>query len=106
MENLSRSFSRNLSRSVSSFADANRVWRRTGNGGFDGGRSMKTVQLGEDNHGRFWKIKKMFNFTNSKKHTSKSTRSSKIASSEDEFQNRLLFEIYKNMSSTRELGSF
>ncbi|KAJ9564386.1 hypothetical protein OSB04_000352 [Centaurea solstitialis] len=105
MENFSRSVSKNLSRSVSSFSDANKVWRRTADEGFDGRRSIRTVHLGEDNRGRFWKIKKMFNFTNSKKDT-KSTRSSKIAGSEDEFQNRLLFEIYKNMSSTRELGSF
>jgi hypothetical protein len=72
------------------------------------GRCKKTVRLGEDNHGKFWRIKKMFNFTNSKtqgKDTSKARRSSKIASSEDEFQNRLLFEIYKNMSSNRELSS-
>ncbi|PWA63178.1 hypothetical protein CTI12_AA356590 [Artemisia annua] len=112
MENFTRSFSRSLSRgfsrSVSTSVDANRMWRRTTYGAFDGGRSIKTVRLGEDNHGKFWRIKNMFNFTSSKKQgkdTSKTRRSSKIASSEDEFQNRLLFEIYKNMSSNRELSS-
>lgn len=101
MEYFSRSLSRSLSRSVSSSVDANKVWRRTTYGGFDGGRSMKTVCLGEENKSRFSKIKKMFSFTNSKKHgkdTLKARRSSKIASSNDEFQSRLLVEIYKNMS--------
>ena len=72
------------------------------------GEEHKDSPLGEDNHGKFWRIKKMFNFTNFKKQgkdTSKARRSSKIASSENEFQNRLLFEIYKNMSSNRELSS-
>nr|KAJ0217014.1 hypothetical protein LSAT_V11C300132630 [Lactuca sativa] len=101
-------FTRSLSGSVWSSVDANRVWRRTTHGGFDGGRSMRTVRLGEDNHGRFSKIKKMFNFISSKKNgkdASKAYRSSKISSSNDEFQNRLLVEIYKNMSSIHELGS-
>ncbi|GJX82558.1 hypothetical protein Tco_0871864 [Tanacetum coccineum] len=101
-------FTRSLSRSVSTSVDANRVWRRTTYKEFDGGRSIKTVRLGDDNHGKLWKIKRMFNFTQSKTHgkdASKARRSSKIASSEDEFQNRLLFEIYKNMSSNHELTS-
>ncbi|KAI3699465.1 hypothetical protein L2E82_43802 [Cichorium intybus] len=108
MENFARSLSRSLSRSVSSSVDANRVWRRTTHGGYDGGRSMRTVRLGEDNHGRFSKIKKIFSFIGSKKHgkeASNARRSSKIASSNDEFQNRLLVEIYKNMSSVHELSS-
>ena len=90
MENFTRSFSRSLSRgfsrSVSTSVDANRVWRRTTYGAFDGGRSIKTVRLGEDNHGKFWMMKNMFNFTNSKKQgkdTSKARRSTKNASSED-----------------------
>ncbi|CAH1413484.1 unnamed protein product [Lactuca virosa] len=101
-------FTRSLSRSLSSSVDANRVWRRTTHGGFDGGRSMRTIYLGEDNHGRFSKIKKMFNFIGSKKNgkdASKARPSSKISSSNDEFQSRLLVEIYKNMSSIHELGS-
>nr|GEU92893.1 non-heme dioxygenase N-terminal domain-containing protein [Tanacetum cinerariifolium] len=113
MENFTRSVSRSLSRSVLTSVDANRVWRRTTYREFDGGRSMKTVRLGDDNHGKLWKIKRMFNFTQSKTHgkdASKARRSSKIASSEDEFQSGLLFEIYKNMSSNHELikssGSF
>ncbi|KAI3502937.1 hypothetical protein L2E82_43804 [Cichorium intybus] len=108
MENFTRSLSRSLSRSVSSSVDANRVWRRTANQGYDGGRSMRTVRLGEENHGRFSKIKKIFSFIGSKKHqkdASKPRRSSKIASSNDEFQSRLLVEIYKNMSSVHELSS-
>ncbi|KAK1423464.1 hypothetical protein QVD17_18767 [Tagetes erecta] len=108
MENFTRSLSRSLSRSVSSSVDRNKVWRRTTYGGFDGGRSVKTVRLGEDKHGVFWKVKNMFNFNNNKKHdkdTSKARRSSKIAASSDEFQNRLLVEIYKNMSSTHELST-
>ncbi|KAL4568873.1 hypothetical protein LXL04_024490 [Taraxacum kok-saghyz] len=106
MENFTRSLSRSFSRSVSSSVDANRVWRRTTHGGFDGGRSMRIVRLGEDNNDMFSKIKKMFNFRSSKKHekdASKARRSSKIASSNDEFQSRLLVEIYKNMSSINEL---
>ncbi|CAH1413485.1 unnamed protein product [Lactuca virosa] len=101
-------FTRSLSRSVSSSVDANRVWRRTTHRGFDGGRSMRTICLGEDNHGRFSKIKKMFNFIGSKKNgkdASKARRSSKISSSNDEFESRLFVEIYKNMSSIHELGS-
>ncbi|KAL8248850.1 hypothetical protein R6Q59_005718 [Mikania micrantha] len=108
MENFTRSLSRSLSRSVSRSADRNKVWKRTTNGGFDGRRSIKSVHLGEDNHGGFWKIKKMFSFNNSKKHnknTSKARQSSKMASSNDEFQSRLLNEIYKNMSATHELRS-
>lgn len=107
MEKITRSLSRSLSRSVSSSVDTNRVWRRTTHREFDGGRSIRTVRLGEDSHGRFSKIKKMFNFINGSKKSgieaSKSRRSSKIASSNDEFQNRLLVEIYKNMSSVHEL---
>ncbi|KAL8248846.1 hypothetical protein R6Q59_005714 [Mikania micrantha] len=106
MENFTRSISRNLSRSVSSSVDRNKVWRRT-YGGFDGGRSIKTIRLGDDNHGAFWKIKKMFDFNISKRHekdASNVRRSSKIANSNDEFQSRLIFEIYKNMSSTHELS--
>ncbi|KAL8248849.1 hypothetical protein R6Q59_005717 [Mikania micrantha] len=97
----------NFSRSVSSSVDRNKVWMRTTNERFDGRRSIRTIHLGEDNHGAFWKIKKMFNFNNSKKYgkdTSKARQSSKIASSSDEFQSRLLNEIYKNMSSTLELS--
>ncbi|KAL7608988.1 hypothetical protein Lser_V15G12539 [Lactuca serriola] len=108
MEKFTRSLSRSLSRSVSSSVDTNRVWRRTTHREFDGGRSIRTVRLGEGNHGsRFSKIKKMFNFINGSKKNgkdaSKARRSSKIASSNDEFQNRLLVEIYKNMSSVHEL---
>ncbi|KAI3699464.1 hypothetical protein L2E82_43801 [Cichorium intybus] len=108
MEKLTRNFSRSLSRSVSSSVDANRVWRRSTHGGFEGAKSMRTVRLGEDNQSRFSKIKKFFNFTSSRKHekdTSKARRSSKIASSSEEFQSRLLTEIYKNMSSNHELSS-
>ncbi|KAL4556049.1 hypothetical protein LXL04_038687 [Taraxacum kok-saghyz] len=106
MESFTRSLSRSLSRSVSSSTDANRIWRRSTHGDFDGGRSMRTVRLGEDNNGGFSKFKKMFNFMSSKKHkkdTSNARRSAKIASSNDEFQSRLLVEIYKNMSSINEL---
>ncbi|KAK1423466.1 hypothetical protein QVD17_18769 [Tagetes erecta] len=104
MENFTRSLSRRISRSVSTSVDRNRLWRSTTYGG---GRSIKTVRLGDDNHGWFWNIKNMFSFSNSKKHgkdTSKTQRSSKIASSNDEFQSRLLSEIYKNMSSVHELS--
>ncbi|KAL8229257.1 hypothetical protein R6Q57_014157 [Mikania cordata] len=107
MENFTRSLSRSLSRSISTSVDRNKVWRRTTYGAFDGGRSVKTIRLGEDNNGGFWKIKKLFNFNNSKKHgkyVTKTQRSSNIASSGDEFQKRLLYEIYKNMSSTHELS--
>ncbi|MFS8016817.1 hypothetical protein Hanom_Chr15g01373001 [Helianthus anomalus] len=107
MENFSRNLSRNLSRSVSTAVDRSKVWRRAAYGGFDGGRSVKTIRLGEDNHTWFGKIKNAFNFTKSRKHdkdTSKARRSSKIASSNDEFQSRLLSEIYKSMSSTHELS--
>ncbi|MFS8033631.1 hypothetical protein Hanom_Chr17g01571831 [Helianthus anomalus] len=108
MEKFSRSLSRSLSRSVSSSVDTNKAWRRTPHGGFDGGKSMKTIRLGEHNDAGFSKIKKMFNFTKSKNRendTSKVRRSSKIASSSDAFQNRLLYEIYKNTSSNDELRS-
>lgn len=108
MENFTRNFSRNLSRSVSSSVDANRVWRTSTYGGFEGGRSMRTVRLGEENNAKFSIIKKMFNFRSSKKDEKKvpkAGRSSKIASSDEEFQSRLLAEIYKNMSSNHELSS-
>ncbi|KAJ0843688.1 hypothetical protein HanRHA438_Chr15g0694041 [Helianthus annuus] len=108
MENFTRSLSISFSRSVSSSVDRNKVWRRTAYSGFDGRRSVKTVRLGDDNHDKFWKIKNMFNFNKSRKHgkdTSTSHQSLKnIAGSSDEFQNRLLYEIYKNMSSAHELS--
>ncbi|CAI9276608.1 unnamed protein product [Lactuca saligna] len=73
---------------------------------FNGGRSMRTVDLGEDNHARFSKIKKSFNCINDSKKSgidaSKSHRSSKISSSNNELQNKWLVEIYKNMSSVHE----
>ncbi|KAK1423465.1 hypothetical protein QVD17_18768 [Tagetes erecta] len=108
MEKFTRSLSRSFSRSVSTSVDRNKVWRRTTYGGFDGGRSVKTVRLGNENRSGFWKIKNVFNFNKSKKcekDASKAHRSSKIANSNDEFESRLLSEIYKNMSSTRELSS-
>ncbi|KAL8200496.1 hypothetical protein R6Q57_011835 [Mikania cordata] len=101
-------FSRSLSKSVSSSVDANKVWRRTTHDGFDGGKSMKSIRLGEHNDGRFGRVKKMFNFSKSKnqeKDLSKPRGSSKIASSNEEFQNRLLIEIYKNTSFNHELCS-
>ncbi|KAJ9564385.1 hypothetical protein OSB04_000351 [Centaurea solstitialis] len=103
MENVSRSFSRSYSSSVSSSTDTNGLRRRTKNGGYDGSKSTKTVRLGEENHGRFGKIKKLFNFNSSKKlfnfNISKKHEkdTSNIVCPEDDFQSRILFEIYKNM---------
>ncbi|MFS8016812.1 hypothetical protein Hanom_Chr15g01372951 [Helianthus anomalus] len=106
MENFTRSLSKSLSRSVSTSVDRNKVWRTRANADFDDGRSINTVHLGEDSHGGFWKIKNIFNFNNSRKHKKDTSKAhQKIASSSDEFQSRLLSEIYKNMSSTHELSS-
>ncbi|KAI3665562.1 hypothetical protein L6452_44189 [Arctium lappa] len=112
MEALTRSFS-------TTSVDINKAWRRKiYDGGVDSSpdhRNIKTTRFGETHHGRFWKIKKLFNRHRGseeqevaavgKKSKSKSHRSSNIAGSRDEFESRLMLEIYKNMSSTQELSS-
>ncbi|KAI3669655.1 hypothetical protein L6452_40974 [Arctium lappa] len=100
MENLSRSISRSLSRSVSSSLNVNKFWRRRSyDGRFDGRRSVRTAQLGES-RSMFWKIKNLFTLARSQQHGFGSKTTSKprpVSDSKDDFQNRMLFEIYKNM---------
>ncbi|PWA71906.1 hypothetical protein CTI12_AA272960 [Artemisia annua] len=112
MERLTRSFS-------TTSVDINKAWRRKVydgrvDGSPDGRKDMKTATLGESHHSRFWKIKKFFkpdgsskeeDSESAKKTKQKSHRSSKIAGSREEFESRLMSEIYKNMSASHELSS-
>lgn len=112
MERLTRSFS-------TTTVDINKAWRRkVYDGRVDGSperrKDMKTATLGESHHSRFWKIKKFFkpdesskeqDSESAKKTKPKSHRSSKIAGSREEFERRLMSEIYKNMSASHELSS-
>ncbi|KAD3640812.1 hypothetical protein R6Q59_003498 [Mikania micrantha] len=112
MERLTRSFS-------TTSVDINKGWRRKVYDGKTDGcitpdlrkDHMKTARFGETHHGRFWKIKKLlFNLdppseqqqSNKIKHKSKISRSNY---NNDEFENRLMYEIYKNLSASHELSS-
>ncbi|KAI3669656.1 hypothetical protein L6452_40975 [Arctium lappa] len=101
-----------MERFLTTSVDVNKVWRRkTYNVNVedtpDRRKNMKTVRFGES-HGRFSKIKKMFNMGSQEKSSSRAKKdhqSTKIAGSSKEFQNRLLLEIHKNASASHELGS-
>lgn len=107
MESLTRSFS-------TTTVDINKAWRRkVYDGKFEGSpdhrKDIKTARFGDGGHrGRFWKIKKLFNFDRAapeKQDQSKKSKSkSKTSGSGDDFEIRLMSEIYKNFSASHELS--
>ncbi|MFS8033642.1 hypothetical protein Hanom_Chr17g01571951 [Helianthus anomalus] len=110
MERLTRSFS-------TTSVDINKAWRsKVYDGKVDGSpdlrKDMKTARFGDQSHhGRFSKIKKLFNLdrASEQQDASSSKKKTKLKSkgsgSKDEFESRLIFEIYKNMSASHELSS-
>ncbi|KAF5778731.1 hypothetical protein HanRHA438_Chr12g0562201 [Helianthus annuus] len=108
MERLTRSFS-------TTSVDINKAWRSKvyDDGSPDLRKDMKTARFGDQSHhGRFSKIKKLFNLDRAleqQQEASSSKKKTKLKSkgsgSRDEFESRLIFEIYKNMSASHELTS-